>query len=119
MYALLLPSAQRFISPVLENVNVDERTMGVLTGPPMPKCDSPAWMALVESRQPREFSFFIGNLPGWREFTESRIAPELIVPCLRDNRNIQIGGEPIWRLRVEIRPYATSSVSWPARIAFA
>jgi hypothetical protein len=49
MYALLLPSAQRFISAVSENVNVDERTMGVATGPPTPWFDSPAWIARVES----------------------------------------------------------------------
>src|ERR1035441_1741550 len=89
MYALLLPSAQRFISPVLEKVKVDERTMGVLTGPLMPKWDSPAWMALVESLQRRELSFFTGNPPGWRALTAAMNAPVRILNCLRLNRNVR------------------------------
>jgi hypothetical protein len=48
MYALLFPSAQRFISAVEENVNVDVLQIGALTGPPTPcRTPSPAWIACV------------------------------------------------------------------------
>jgi hypothetical protein len=102
MYALLFPSAQRFISPVLENVKVDERTMGVLTGPPIPKCDSPAWMALVASLQTREFTFFIRNLSYRRALKAASNLAERILHRLRANRNVQFDewqteAEPIWR----------------------
>jgi hypothetical protein len=96
---LLLPSAQRFISAVLENVKLDERTIGVLTGPLMPKCDSPVWMARVESLQLRELSFFMGNLSIRRALTAARNAPAKILHCLWANHNVQIGAEPIWRFR--------------------
>jgi hypothetical protein len=64
MYALLLPSAQRFISAVSENVKVDERTIGVATGPPTPWFDSPAWIARVASPHwapAADFVFFMNS----------------------------------------------------------
>src|SRR5258707_6875722 len=48
MYALLFPSAQRFISSVEENVNVELRQMLRPTDVPTPcRSGSPAWTALV------------------------------------------------------------------------
>src|SRR5487761_777941 len=51
MYAELLPSAQRFISAVEENVNVELRTISGATGPLRPCLRSPRWIAMVASAQ--------------------------------------------------------------------
>src|SRR5487761_354970 len=51
MYAELFPSAQRFISAVEENVNVELRTISGATGPLRPCLRSPRWIAMVASAQ--------------------------------------------------------------------
>src|SRR5712692_1914958 len=62
MYALLVPSAQRFISAVLAKVNVELRAIGVATGAPTPCLFSPAWIARVASPQ-RWTGFFVIGAP--------------------------------------------------------
>ena len=53
-----MPSAQRFISAVEENVNVEVREIGALTGPPTPwRLPSPAWMAWVWAPRGRVAEF--------------------------------------------------------------
>ena len=49
MYALLVPSAQRFISSLEEKVNVEERTISEVTGFANPwRTGSPAWIVRVD-----------------------------------------------------------------------
>src|ERR1700675_1113126 len=60
MYALLLPSAQRFISRVEEKVNEEVRQIGAPTGTPTPwRIPSPAWIAFVWGPCWSEGLFFI------------------------------------------------------------
>lgn len=57
MYAEVFPSAQRFISSVDENVNVELRTISGATGPPRPCLGSPRCIASVAS--PHFADFFV------------------------------------------------------------
>src|SRR5579863_1127085 len=58
MYAELFPSAQRFISAVDANVNVELRTISGVTGPLLPLRASPRCIAVVASPHFRPFSLF-------------------------------------------------------------
>src|SRR5271170_2177598 len=99
MYALLLPSAQSFISAVEENVNVDVRQIGVPTGAPTPwRAGSPPCIAVVCG--PYFFDacfadvfFFIRTL-FWPSFLTRQA--------------------PIWR-RVTLRQIGSPSVSYRRR----
>src|SRR5712691_1073855 len=89
MYALLLPSAQRFISAVLENVKVELRAIGVVIGAPIPCFSSPLWMARVASPHWSLLLLLIGarfsretttaQQPNWR----FRRLPEAVSPMFQ------------------------------------
>src|SRR5271157_3629894 len=71
MYALLLPSAQSFISAVEAKVNVDVRLMGVPTGAATPwRGGSPPWIAIVCGPSIRVLflgaDWFFIRAPFWR-----------------------------------------------------
>lgn len=65
--ALLLPSAQRFIPSLEENVNVEERTISAATGASTPwRKGSPAWIAEVENWRGSNLFFFMTLIIGLR-----------------------------------------------------
>src|SRR5579864_3342921 len=99
MYAELLPSAQRFISPVLANVNVDVRAMVGPTAAPICNFSSPARTDTVAS--PQVF------LPGvFDDFLLGLLIEEKV-----DGSNLRAQG-PIWRAG------ASSRASVPSRHAY-
>src|SRR5712691_8639834 len=99
MYALLLPSAQRFISAVPEKVKVELRAIGVDTGAAMPCLGSPLWMARVASPQPCAGFLVIGpplspqpnatQRPNWRARDEKAI--RLPLPPARPRGRLWLG----------------------------
>src|SRR6266849_5833693 len=100
MYALLLPSAQRFISAVLEKVKVEVRAMGVLTGTPTPCLDSPLWMARVASPQSCAGFLVIGP----------PLSPQ---PNARQRPNWRAGDEKA--IRLPLPPARLRGRLWPGR----